>query len=117
MLVVALGSRTVEGAVYAAAAFALVDRLVFKGALFEWVLRGDDRVPGFLPLDPQWRFVFFGLATITFARHPEGLIESGRVRAHAAIGRALERRRGRPPGPRTEATPAPAEATPEEVAL
>lgn len=117
VLVVALGSRTVEGAVYAAAAFALVDRLVFKGALFEWVLRGEDRVPGFLPLDPQWRFVFFGLATINFARHPEGLIESGRVRAHAAIGRALERRRGRPPGPRTEATPAPAEATPEEVAL
>lgn len=117
VLVVALGSRTVEGAIYAAAAFALVDRLVFKGAVFEWVLRGEDRVPGFLPLDPKWRFVFFGLATLSFARHPEGLIESGRVKAHAAIDRALARRGGRPPGSRTEPRPAPAEATPEEVAL
>ena len=117
VLVVALGSRSVEGAIYAAAAFALVDRLVFKGAVFEWVLRGEDRVPGFLPLDPKWRFVFFGLATLSFARHPEGLIESGRVKAHAAIDRALARRGGRPPGSRTEPRPAPAEATPEEVAL
>lgn len=120
VLVVVLGSRTVEGALWAGVMFALVDRIVFKGAIFEWILRGPDNVPGFLPIDPQWRFVLFGLATIGFARHPEGLIEDGRARA----GRLLEKlraRRGEPsPTPvATEAGGAPrAEPVPtEEVPL
>ena len=35
----------------------------------------------------------FGLATIQFAHHPEGLVESGKRRAHAFIERMAGRRR------------------------
>ena len=81
VLVVTLGSRTFEGAAAAALAFAVFDTLVLKGTVFEWLLRSPDRIPAIFPVDPTWRFVLFGLATIEFARHPEGMIESRRRRA------------------------------------
>ncbi len=85
VLVVSLGSRTVEGAVQAAIAFALFDAIVLKGALFEWILRDPDRVPSFIPLSPAWRFILFGLGAIQFARHPEGMVEFGKRRAHHRV--------------------------------
>jgi branched-subunit amino acid ABC-type transport system permease component len=93
VLVVSLGSRTVEGAAQAGAAFALFDAVLLKGAVFGWILRSPDRVPGFLPLSPKWRFILFGLAAIQFARHPEGLVEHGKRRAHERVERMLTRRR------------------------
>jgi branched-chain amino acid transport system permease protein len=80
VLVVSLGARTVEGAAHAGAAFSLFDPVVLKGALFGWILRDPGRVPSFLPISPKWRFVLFGLATVQFARHPEGLVEHGKRR-------------------------------------
>jgi len=100
VLVVSLGSRTVEGAANAGAAFALFDAVLLKGALVGWVLRSPDRVPDFLPLAPEWRYILFGLATIQFARHPEGLVEHGKRRAHRWVeqaGARLGRRGGEPP--------------------
>ena len=91
VLVVSLGSRTVEGAAWAGVMFALMDRVVFKGALVEWILRSEDRVPGFFPIEPAWRFVLFGLATITYARHPEGIIENGKRVVGGRIERLLAR--------------------------
>jgi branched-chain amino acid transport system permease protein len=93
VLVVSLGSRTVEGAIQAAVAFALFDAIVLKGALFEWILRSPERVPGFIPLSPAWRFILFGLGAVQFARHPEGLVENGKRGAHQRIERLLARRR------------------------
>jgi len=89
VLVVSLGSRTVEGAAQAGAAFALFDAVLLKGAIFGWILRSPDRIPGFLPLSPKWRFVLFGLGTIQFARHPEGLVEYGKRRAHERVERLI----------------------------
>ena len=40
VIVVALGARTVEGAIQAGAAFALFEPLVLQGELFAWMLRG-----------------------------------------------------------------------------
>jgi branched-chain amino acid transport system permease protein len=94
VLVVTLGARTVEGAAQAGAAFSLFDPVVLKGAVFGWVMRDPDRVPGFLPISPKWRFVLFGLATIQFARHPEGLVEHGKRRAMGRL-QAWDARRGR----------------------
>jgi branched-chain amino acid transport system permease protein len=94
VLVVSLGVRTVEGAGYAGASFALMDAVILKGALIGWILRSEDRIPDLFPVSPQWRFILFGLATIQFAHHPEGLVESGKRRAHAFIERAAARRRG-----------------------
>ena len=105
MLVVSLGSRTVEGAAQAGAAFALFDAVLLKGAIFGWVLRSPERIPDFLPLSPKWRFILFGLATIQFARHPEGLVEHGKRTAHRRVERIRARlrparRRARPTGRR-----------------
>jgi branched-subunit amino acid ABC-type transport system permease component len=91
VLVVTLGSRTIEGALTAAGAFALFDLLVLKGTIFAWILRSPDRIPGLFPVAPGWRYVLFGLATIQFARHPEGIIEAGRRRAALRAERRAER--------------------------
>jgi ABC-type branched-subunit amino acid transport system permease subunit len=98
VLVVTLGSRTVEGAVNAGGAFALFDTLILKGTVLGWILRSPDRIPGIFPLSPKWRFVLFGLAAVQFARHPEGLIEAGKRRSAARAERRRSRRAAATPG-------------------
>ncbi|HEX6237611.1 MAG TPA: ABC transporter permease [Acidimicrobiales bacterium] len=93
VLVVALGSRTVEGAANAGAAHALFGALILEGTVFAWLLRSSERVPDIFPISTDWRFILFGLATIQFARHPEGLVENGKRKAHQAIERMVARRR------------------------
>jgi ABC-type branched-subunit amino acid transport system permease subunit len=95
VLVVSLGSRTVEGAAQAGAAFALFDNVILKGALFGWILRDPDRIPGVFPISPKWRFILFGLGTIQFARHPEGLVESGKRRSMQRVEARLARRQAK----------------------
>jgi branched-chain amino acid transport system permease protein len=58
VLVVTLGSRTVDGALNAALGF----------VIFAWLL-------GALGFRPEFAVVFFGLGAITYARHPEGVVE------------------------------------------
>jgi hypothetical protein len=108
----------VEGAAQAGAAFALFDAVLLKGAAFGWILRSPDRIPGFLPLSPKWRFILFGLAAIQFARHPEGLVEHGKRRAHERVERILARRRraGDRPAPTAPTAPEAATAVEETVA-
>jgi branched-subunit amino acid ABC-type transport system permease component len=95
VLVVTLGSRTIEGAANAGAAFALFDTVILRGEFLGWILRSPDRIPSIFPISPKWRFVLFGLGTIQFARHPEGLIEHGKRQWM----RRLERRAGPRTGP------------------
>ena len=94
VIVVALGARTVEGAIQAAAAFALFEPLILQGELLAWILGDEDRLPGLFPISGAWRFVLFGLMAMQFARHPEGLIEHGKRRVEARINRRLEARAG-----------------------
>jgi len=76
VLVVTLGSRTVEGAIQAGIAFVLFPELLEAlGA------------PG------ELRFVLFGLAAVSYAKHPEGLVEYGKRMQLEAIQRRLDRRR------------------------
>jgi branched-subunit amino acid ABC-type transport system permease component len=111
VLVVSLGARTVEGAAQAGAAFALFDAVLLRGALFGWILRSSDRVPSIFPISPKWRFILFGLGTIQFARHPEGMVEAGKRRAHDRVERLLAPRRpASSPDPESEPTPASAAA-------
>ncbi len=113
VLVVTLGTRSVEGAVTAGAAFAMFDTLILKGTFLGWILRSPDRIPGLFPVSPKWRFVLFGLAAIQFALHPEGLIEANRRRW--ANGRAA-RRAAPSPGPMERAVPSRQVQTEEPVA-
>jgi ABC-type branched-subunit amino acid transport system permease subunit len=108
VLVVTLGARTVEGAINAGAAYSLFDTLILKGTFLGWLFRDPDRIPGIFPVSPKWRFILFGLGTIQFARHPEGLIEASKRRS---LARAERRRAARVAG-RT-----PPEAAKPEVAI
>jgi ABC-type branched-subunit amino acid transport system permease subunit len=101
VLVVTLGMRTIEGAAVSAASYALFEAVILKGTFLGWVLQDWDRIPGIFPIDPKWRLVLFGLGTIQFARHPEGVLEySKRKRA----ARSHERRQSGVSG-RGETTP------------
>jgi branched-subunit amino acid ABC-type transport system permease component len=106
VLVVSLGSRTVEGAVQAGAAFSLFDTLILQGTFLGWILRSPSRVPGVFPISPKWRLVLFGFSTIQFARHPEGLVEHGKRRAMARVEARAARHRA-PESPSPELTPEP----------
>ncbi len=92
VLVVALGSRSVPGALIAAAAFALFEPLVLGGAVVGWLTRERHPLPSLFPIDGKWLFILFGLAAIQFARHPEGLVEYG------LSGRSRPARPDRPRG-------------------
>ncbi|MGH9013904.1 MAG: ABC transporter permease subunit [Acidimicrobiia bacterium] len=89
VLVLTLGVRTVDGAVNAGMAFVLVQYLI------------DD----LLHLPGSWFFILFGLGAITYARHPEGVVEfqtrkaiDAQVRGRRANQRATRlRREGRLP--------------------
>jgi branched-chain amino acid transport system permease protein len=107
VLVVTLGSRTVEGAVNAGAAFSLFDAVVLKGTFLGWILRSPDRIPSVFPVSPKWRFVLFGLAAIQFARHPEGLIEASKQRSAARAERRRARRAPPPAAPASVQEPEP----------
>src|SRR4029450_891742 len=99
VIVVSLGSRTVEGAAQAGAAFALFDTVVLRGEIFGWILRSPERIPGIFPISPKWRFVLFGLGTIQYARHPEALVEHGKRRSLARLEKLFGRPEPTPPDP------------------
>jgi len=81
VLVVTLSTRTVEGAINAALGFALIPPLILEP----------------LGLNPAWQFVLFGLGAITYARHPEGVLEFQKRKSLAAIERRLPQRFRSPP--------------------
>lgn len=90
VLVVSLSARTVDGAAQAGVAFSLFDAVILRGAFLGWILRSTDRIPGIFPISPKWRFILFGIMSIQYARHPEGVLEHGKRR----IGARIERRFG-----------------------
>jgi ABC-type branched-subunit amino acid transport system permease subunit len=105
VLVVTLSMRTVEGAIVAAASYSLLDAVFLKGTFLGWILQDFGRIPGIFPIPPGWRFVLFGLGTIQFARHPEGILEYSKRRRYA---RAERRRSSGPPSSAPDVTGAPA---------
>ena len=82
VLVVTLMPSTVEGAINAGVGFALVPEVL--------------KLVG---VSSSWQFVLFGLGAITYARHPEGVLEFQKGKSLAAIQKRLpERLRGPVPG-------------------
>jgi ABC-type branched-subunit amino acid transport system permease subunit len=72
VLVVTLGSRTVDGAVNAGISFVVV----------QWLLQDA------LHLEPGIFLILFGLGAITYARHPEGIVEYNTRKSIVQMGRA-----------------------------
>lgn len=96
VLVVTFGARLPSGALWAAGAFSLMDKVILQGTFIGWILRDPGRIPEVFPISPKWRFVLFGLGTIQYAKHPEGVIEMMKERAAERRAARAERRR---PGP------------------
>ena len=81
VLVVTLMPRTVEGAINAGIGFALVPEILLL-----------------LGVDAGYQFVLFGLGAITYARHPEGVLEFQKRKSMAAVERRLPERWRSAPG-------------------
>ena len=70
------------------------NKIFLKGTFLGWILRDPGRIPGFFPISPKWRFILFGLGTIQYAKHPEGVIEMTKARsAERRAKRAAKKRR------------------------
>jgi len=78
VLVVTLGSRTVEGAIVAA--FALL--------FFPELLKA-------IGVSQSWQYILFGLGAIAFARHPEGIFEHFKRTSQNLIQHWMDRYRER----------------------
>ena len=85
VLVVTIGARTVEGAIVAGLALALFPELLKELGI---------------PLGVQ--FILFGLGALTYAKHPEGILEAQKRMAIEAIQRLIDRRKGKSPEPTPE---------------
>lgn len=75
VLVVTLGARTVEGAAIAGLSLVLMPEALDA-----------------LSLPAAWTFVLFGLGAVTFARHPEGVVEAQKRATIERLNRLLTRR-------------------------
>ena len=78
VLVVTISARTVEGAVVAGFALALLPELLKE-----------------FGISLEWQYVLFGLGALTYARHPEGILEAQKRQIIGAIQRRVDRRRPR----------------------
>jgi len=74
VLVVTLGSRTVEGAIEAALALKFFPELLNA-----------------IGVSQSWQYVLFGLGAVAFARHPEGILEYYKRASLTFIQRSLDR--------------------------
>jgi ABC-type branched-subunit amino acid transport system permease subunit len=95
VIVVTIGARTVEGAVQAGLALAFVPEILKA-----------------LGLSPAYQFILFGLGAVTYARHPEGILEYNKRKSLETVQRFLTRGRQPPDGEsggvvRTRPEPAP----------
>lgn len=92
VLVVTLGSRTVDGAVNAGMAFILLPEI-----LDALGVPSSNQIP--------IQFALFGFGAVTFAKHPEGIVEAHKRRSIQAVSRWVVRRFGPPPGSEPESGP------------
>jgi branched-chain amino acid transport system permease protein len=93
LLVVTLSTRTVEGAIQAGAGYRLIGQKVLR----DW-----------LNLQGGWLFVFFGLGALTFARHPEGILEFNKRKSLNFFQRRIDKLKDRSASNAEPNEPAPA---------
>src|SRR5262249_37733467 len=98
VLLVPIGARTLEGAISARLALAL-----FPQILNELGVAGG------------WQYILFGLGALTFAQHPEGILEYQKRAAMEGIQRLIDRRhrRGSPQEPSGQSAPAAVDGPPQ----
>ena len=97
VLVVTLGSRTVEGAINAGIGFIIVQELLKR-----------------IGVSASWEPILFGLGAITYARNPRGILEANKRKSNAFVQRQLDRfkRRSRRSGDATVRSERPGDRAP-----
>jgi ABC-type branched-subunit amino acid transport system permease subunit len=104
VLVVTLGPRALQAAITAGIMFKLFPELISR---VDISALPDTLNPA---QNPQaLAFALFGLGALTYAKHPEGIIEFQTAKSLAFVNRRILRRTDHEPD---EATPATVEATP-----
>jgi branched-chain amino acid transport system permease protein len=106
VIVVTLGPRTVEGAIQGAAGFVLFQEWVLPTAL-PWLINLLSPASDISAIPTGWQQIFFGLGAITYAKHPEGILEHNKLASLARVQRRIDRLRSRRSGvPPASAAPA-----------
>lgn len=108
VLVVTLGSRTVEGAINAAVGFVFFQAVVLP-TWIPWLVNAVQPWyhMGALPVGLQP--ILFGLGAFTYAKHPEGILEFQKRRSLQRVQRLIDRFTGRGSGdPLPDDAPEPA---------
>jgi branched-chain amino acid transport system permease protein len=95
VIVVSLGSRTFEGALQAAAGFILFPLVILQQA-GPWIINNVQPWYHLETLPVGLQAILFGLGALTYAKHPEGLLEyntrKSLVKTQARIDRFKQRR-------------------------
>jgi ABC-type branched-subunit amino acid transport system permease subunit len=93
VLVVTLGARTVEGAINAAVGFVFFQAVVLP-TWIPWVVNLQP-VYHMSALPAGLQPILFGLGALTYAKHPEGILEFQKRRSLARVQRLIDRFKGR----------------------
>ena len=114
VLVVTLGSRTVEGAINAAVGFVFFQAVILP----TWIPFAVDHVQPWYhmtSLPAGLQPILFGLGAFTYAKHPEGILEFQKRRSYARIQGLIDKfgRKGKldPASPDDSSGVAPVAAT------
>ena len=105
VLVVTLGSRTVEGAIQAAIGFTFFEAVVLP-TWFPWLVNHAQPLYHMGALPPGLQTILFGLGALTYAKHPEGILEFQKRKSYAFFERILASRSKAPDAPAAPAAPA-----------
>lgn len=111
VIVVTLGPRTVEGALQAAFGFVLFSKRVLP-VWIPWLLNHIQPFHTFGAVPAGVQLIFFGLGAITYARHPEGILEANKRRSMKRVEARAEKRAGKPDATPPDATPSKPEVAP-----
>jgi branched-subunit amino acid ABC-type transport system permease component len=95
VLVVTLGARTIEGAIQAAIGFVFFAEVVLP-TWIPWVVNHVQPFYHMESLPVGLQPILFGLGALTYAKHPEGVLEFNKRKSYERIARLVQRFRGRP---------------------
>jgi len=93
VLVVTLGSRTVEGAINAAVGFVFFQAVVLP-TWIPYAINHVQPVYHMSSLPAGLQPILFGLGALTYAKHPEGILEFQKRRSLARVQRVIDRFKG-----------------------
>jgi branched-chain amino acid transport system permease protein len=94
VLVVSLGSRTVEGAIQAAIGYSVFQIVILNQSL-PWLVNNVQPWYHMGPPPQTLAIILLSIGAFTYAKHPEGVLEFNKRRSLDRVQRAIDRYKGR----------------------